>query len=85
MAEKALLSSIFGRLTQKTLAKVCKQVYREEAPEFGILSNLIFNMVPVSHWKDARSDENPSMTSGFHESEENQFESSIQLRLNIIT
>ena len=33
-------------------------------------------------WKDAQSDENQCLTSGFREREENLFKSSIRLRLN---
>ena len=41
LAEKALLSSIFGKLTEKTLARVSILFIGENVPCFGTLVNLI--------------------------------------------
>ena len=41
MAEKALLSSIFGKLTEKTFARVSNLFFEEERPRVGNLANLI--------------------------------------------
>ena len=73
MAEKALLSSIFGKLTQLTLARVCNQVLEEEAPVVGTLANLICQMVPTSWWRDAPPPVSPWPTYGNRESGWNAF------------
>ena len=73
MAEKALISSMFGKLTQKSLARVCNQVLGEEAPGVGTLPNLICQMVPTSWWRDALSPASPWPTCKNRESGWNAF------------
>ena len=73
LAEKALLSSIFGKLTQKTLARVSNLFFGEDVPGVGTLANMISQLAQLSHWRDARSPASPGTTCGNRESGWNAF------------
>ena len=83
LAEKALLSSIFGKLTQKTFARVYDLFF--ESIDSWVREPRI---IVVAH-KGTPKLRLPRVygilmaSSEFCESEVNQFESSIRLRLNV--
>ena len=73
LAEKAPLSSIFGKLTEKTLARVSNLFFGEDVPGVGTLTNMISQLAQLSHWRDARSPASPGPTCGNRESGWNVF------------
>ena len=82
MAEKALLSLIFGKVTQKTLARVY-DLFFKSIDTWVVLTRILVvpqKGTPILGLPRVYS---ISMTSSeFCESEKNQFKSSFQLRLN---
>ena len=73
LAEKGLLSSIFGKLTEKTLARVSNLFFGENFPGVGTLTNMICQLAQLSHWRDARSSASPWVTYENRESGWNAF------------
>ena len=73
LAEKALLSSIFGKLTQKTLARVYDLLICPEYSDLCTLELLLCNLVPYQHWRYARPPASPGPTCGNRESGWNAF------------
>ena len=68
LAEKALLSSIFGKLTEKSLARVSDLFTRPEFPGLGTPGYLFSHLVPPPHWSYLGSPASPGPTCGNRES-----------------
>ena len=64
LAEKALFSTLPGKFTRKTLARVSNLVVGRRCPGRGTPGHLFLTMVRISGWRDAQQAASPGATSG---------------------